>query len=107
MPVARGVAFGLGQLFHCRLPGAPRHFRVGGRQIRPGNLQVKHWLAVGLVLGMEDRKRLGFVLGAQAVLFARGGVFGVKNSGSPKQDEFRFHRLISLIEKPVRFQPRL
>ncbi|HXI69270.1 MAG TPA: hypothetical protein VNN22_02820 [Verrucomicrobiae bacterium] len=41
-------------------------------------MQIKHWLAVGLVLGMEDRKRLGFVLGAQAVLFAGGGVFGVK-----------------------------
>jgi hypothetical protein len=54
-------------------------------------LQVKHGLAVGLVLGMEDRKRLGFVLGAQAVLLPGGGVFGVKNSGSPKQDELRFH----------------
>jgi hypothetical protein len=57
-------------------------------------LQVKHGLAVGLVLGMEDRQRLGFVLGAQAVLFARGGVFRVKNFGSPKQDEFRFNRLV-------------
>lgn len=87
MPVARAVAFGLGQLVHCRLPSAHGNLRVGGCQIRPGDLQVKHGLPVGLVLGMEDRKRLGFVLGAQAVLFARGGVFGVKNSGSPKQDE--------------------
>ena len=49
---------------------------------------------MGLVFGMEDRKRLTFVLRVQAVLFAGGGVFGVKNSGSPKQDEFRFHRLV-------------
>jgi len=66
--------------------------------IRPGNLQVKHRLAVGLVFGMEDRKRLGFVLRVQAVLFAGGGVFGVKNSGSPKQDEFHFHNWFARIE---------
>jgi len=82
------------RLGHCRPPSALGNLRVDGRQLCPSDLQVKHWLAVGLFLGMEDRKRLGFVLGAQAMPFARGGVFGVKNSGSPKQDEFRFHRLV-------------
>jgi hypothetical protein len=87
--------------FRCRLGdrlffknevGCPvRHFGVGGRQIRPGNLQVQYRLPVRLVLGMEQRQRLGFVLGAQGMLFAGGGVLGVKDPGSPKQDEFRFH----------------
>ncbi len=61
---------------------------------------------MGFVLGMEDRKRLGLVLGAQAVLLARHGVLAVKNTRSPKQDKSRFHDRISLIEKPVRFHPR-
>ena len=50
-------------------------------------MQVQDGLPVGFVLGMEQRQRLGFVLGAQTVLLVGGGVFGVKNSGSPKQDE--------------------
>jgi hypothetical protein len=40
---------------------------------------------------MEDRKRLGFVLGAQGMLFAGGGVFAVKNTRPVKHDESCFH----------------
>jgi hypothetical protein len=59
-------------------------------------MQVQDGLPVGFVLGMEQRQRLSFVLGAQTDLFVGGGVFGVKNSGSLKHDESRFHRLILL-----------
>ncbi len=45
----------------------------------------------GFVLGMQERERLGFVLGAQAVLFAGGRVLAVKNARSFEQDESRFH----------------
>ena len=40
---------------------------------------------------MQERQRLGLVLRAQAVLFAGGGVFGVKNPRPVKHDESRFH----------------
>ena len=70
----------LGHFVHRRLPGALCHFGVGGRQIRPGDVKIEHGLPVGFVFGMQQRKRLGFVLGAQAVLFAGGGVLAVKNA---------------------------
>jgi hypothetical protein len=31
-------------------------------------VKIKHGLAVGFVLGMKQRQRLGFILGAQAVM---------------------------------------
>jgi hypothetical protein len=54
-------------------------------------LKIENRLPVGFVLGMKDGQGFGLVLGAQAVLFARHGVLGIKNSGSPEQDESRFH----------------
>jgi len=57
-PSAMGVAgFGLGHFVHWRLPSPVRNFRVGGRQVRPGDLQVQDGLAVGFVLGMQERER--------------------------------------------------
>ena len=58
------VGFGLGQLVHCRLPSALGNLRVGGRQIRPRNMQVQDGLAVGFVLGMQEREGFGLVLRA-------------------------------------------
>jgi hypothetical protein len=83
-----GVAgLGLRHFVHRRPPSAVRHFGVGGRQIRPGDLQIQDGLAVGFVLGMKQCQSLGLGLRAQTNLFAGGRVFGVKNSGSPKHDE--------------------
>ena len=64
----RRAGLGLGHFVHRHLPGPLRHFRVGGRQIRPGNVQIEHRLAVGFVLGMQKREGFGFVLGAQGLL---------------------------------------
>jgi hypothetical protein len=72
---------------HRRLPSPVRHFGVGSRQICPGNLQIRDGLPVGFVLGMQKRQRFGLVLRAQTDLFPGRRVFGVKSSGSPKQDE--------------------
>ena len=42
---------------------------------------------MGFILGMEDGKGLGFVLGAQPVLLARHGVLAVVNTRPLEQDE--------------------
>jgi hypothetical protein len=91
MPGAGGAGLGLGHLNHRHLQCALRHFRIGGRQIRPGDLQVKHRLPVGFVLGMQESEGLGFVFGVQAVLLARQGVLAVINARTLEQNESRFH----------------
>jgi hypothetical protein len=64
---------------------------IAGRQVGAGDVKIEDGLPVGFVLGMQERKRLGFVLRAQAVLFAGGRVLTVKNARSAEQDESRFH----------------
>ena len=54
-------------------------------------MQIEHGLAVGFVFGMQERERLGFVLGAEAGLFAGGRVLAVINARSPEQDKSLFH----------------
>jgi hypothetical protein len=53
-------------------------------------LQIKDWLAVRFILGMQKRERLGFVLGAQAVLLPRQVFLAVINPRSLEQDELVF-----------------
>lgn len=88
----RRPGLGAGHLIHRRLPGALGDLRVGRGQIRPGDVEIKHGLPVGFVLGMQEREGLGFVLGAEAVLLASGRVLTVKNARSAEQYESRFHR---------------
>jgi hypothetical protein len=64
MTGVRRAGLGLGHFVHRHLPSSPRHFRIGGRQIRPGDMQVQDGLPVGFVLGMQEREGFGLVLRA-------------------------------------------
>src|SRR3974390_535542 len=46
-------------------------------KLRPGDAQIEHWLAIGLVLRVQQGQGFGLVLGAQAELFAGGRVLVV------------------------------
>jgi hypothetical protein len=83
-PGKRCTRFGAGHFVHRGLPGALGDLRVGRRQIRPRNLEIENWLAVGFVLGMQEREGLGFVSGAQADLLAGGRILAVINARSAK-----------------------
>ena len=78
-------------LVHDRLPGAGSHGGVAGGEVSAGDLQIQYGLAEGLVFRIQDRERLGFNPGAQAVLLVCDGVLGVKNIAAAEQDEARFH----------------
>jgi hypothetical protein len=54
-------------------------------------LEVQDKLAERFILGVQECKGFGFVLGAQGMLFARDSVLAVINARSPKQDESCFY----------------
>ena len=55
------TGFGLCHFVHWRLPSPICYFRVGVRQIGPGDLQVQYGLMLGFVLGMKQRRASPFV----------------------------------------------
>lgn len=57
------------------------------REIRPRDVEVENGLAVGLVPGVKERQRFGFVFGAETDLFAGGGVFAVEHARAAKQNK--------------------
>jgi hypothetical protein len=73
-----GRLLGVGEGFNGLLPGARGNAVVGAGQIRLGDLQVEHGLALGLVLRFDDLPGFLFVGGAQAGAFAGGGVHAIE-----------------------------
>ena len=87
----RRPGLGARHFVHRGLPSALGNLRVGRGQIRPGDVEIEHWLAVGFVLGMQEREGFSFVLGAETVLLAGGGVLAVINPRPAEEDESLFH----------------
>jgi hypothetical protein len=54
-------------------------------------VEIEHWLAVGFILGMQEREGFAFVLRAQTVLLAGGRILAVINPRSAEHDESLFH----------------
>jgi hypothetical protein len=79
------------QLLDDALPGAFHERGVTGRQVGAGQMQVEHWLAHGLVAGVEELQRLGCVRGAETRLLAGRAVLGIEYVAVSKQGVFGFH----------------
>jgi hypothetical protein len=71
------TAFEFHQLLHCGLPSPPGHLPVADRQIGAGDLKIDGGLLLRLVPGMQEAKRRGPIMGAQALLFSRDAVVDV------------------------------
>jgi len=87
----RRTGLGPGHLVHRGLPGALGNLAVARGQICPCDVEIEDGLAVGFVLGMQQREGFAFVFGPQAGLFAGRRVFAVVNLATPEEDESLFH----------------
>ena len=81
------------RLIHHNLPGARGGGFVAGTQVGDRQLLIKHRLAQGFILGVEQRGCFRFVPRAEAELFVRLRVFVVEGAAAPEEDVPWFHAL--------------
>ena len=81
------AALGGSHFIHDKLPGALGGVAVGGAEIREGDLLIQERLPERLVFRVEQGGGGRFVLGAEALLFARLRVFAIEGAVAPIQDE--------------------
>ena len=86
-----GAGLGAGHFVHGHLPGAGGDGGIGRRQVGAGDLEVEDGLAGSLVPGVEEGVSFRLAAGAEAGLFAGGGVLGVKDPCAPEQNEPLIH----------------
>ena len=67
------------------------HCGIGGGKVGASNLPVQYGLSERFVLGVKQGAGFRFVLGAEAELFAGGGVLVIKNTRAPEKDKTLFH----------------
>jgi hypothetical protein len=69
--------FGAGQGFNGLLSRSGSDSIVHARQVRLGDLEIQHWLALGLIFGLNDLPGFITVGGLQAGAFAGGFIHAI------------------------------